>query len=49
MSNQRYTPEFRDEAVRQIIERGFSVTEVYALDTLSCRADIPIGLPTTDC
>ncbi len=28
MSNQRYTPEFRDEAVRQIIERGFSVTEV---------------------
>jgi transposase len=28
MSSQRYTPEFKDEAVRQIIERGYSVTEV---------------------
>lgn len=28
MSNQRYTPEFKDEAVRQIIERGYSVSEV---------------------
>jgi len=28
MSNQRYTPEFKDEAVRQIIERGYSVAEV---------------------
>ncbi len=30
MSNQRYSPEFRDEAVRQIIEAGHSVTEVAA-------------------
>ena len=30
MSNQRYSPEFRDEAVRQIIEAGHSVTEVSA-------------------
>ncbi len=30
MSNQRYSPEFRDEAVRQIIERGHSVSEVSA-------------------
>jgi hypothetical protein len=22
MSNQRYTPEFKDEAVRQVVERG---------------------------
>ena len=28
MSSQRYTPEFKDEAVRQVIERGYSVTEV---------------------
>ena len=28
MSRQRYSPEFKDEAVRQIIERGYSVTEV---------------------
>ena len=28
MSNQRYSPEFKDEAIRQIIERGHSVAEV---------------------
>lgn len=28
MSSQRYTPEFKDEAVRQIVDRGYSVTEV---------------------
>ena len=28
MSSQRYTPEFKDEAVRQILERGHSVAEV---------------------
>lgn len=28
MSNQRYTPEFKDEAVRQVLERGYSVAEV---------------------
>jgi len=28
MSSQRYSPEFKDEAVRQIIERGHSVAEV---------------------
>ncbi len=28
MSNQRYTPEFKDEAVRQVIDRGHSVAEV---------------------
>ena len=30
MSNHRYSPEFRDEAVRQIIEAGHSVPEVSA-------------------
>ncbi len=28
MSTKRYTPEFKDEAVRQVIERGYSVAEV---------------------
>ena len=28
MSNQRYTPEFKDEAVRQVLEKGYSVPEV---------------------
>jgi len=28
MSSQRYSPEFKDEAVRQIVERGYSVSEV---------------------
>ena len=28
MSSQRYTPEFKDEAVRQVVARGYSVTEV---------------------
>ena len=28
MSNQRYAPEFKDEAVRQVVERGYSDAEV---------------------
>jgi transposase len=28
MSTQRYTPEFKEEAVRQVIDRGYSVAEV---------------------
>lgn len=28
MSKHRYTPEFKDEAVRQVTERGHSVAEV---------------------
>ena len=28
MSSQRYTPEFKDEAVRQVLGRGYSVSEV---------------------
>lgn len=28
MSSQRYSPQFKDEAVRQVIERGYSVSEV---------------------
>jgi len=28
MSSQRFSPEFKDEAVRKIVERGYSVAEV---------------------
>jgi transposase len=28
MSSQRYSPEFKDEAVRQIVDRGYAVSEV---------------------
>lgn len=28
MSNQRFTAEFKDEAVRQVVERGYSVKDV---------------------
>ena len=30
MSTQRFTPEFKQEAVRQSMERGYSVAEVSA-------------------
>lgn len=30
MSTQRYAPEFKEEAVRQIVERGYSVADVSA-------------------
>ena len=30
MSHQRYTPEFKDEAVRQVVDRGYAVAEVAA-------------------
>ena len=28
MSNQRYSPEFTDEAIRKVLDRGYSVAEV---------------------
>jgi transposase len=28
MAGQRYSPEFKDEAVRQVTDRGYSVSEV---------------------
>ncbi|MEN7431172.1 transposase [Chromobacterium sp. TRC.1.1.SA] len=30
MSTQRFTPEFKEEAVKQVTERGYSVAEVFA-------------------
>lgn len=28
MNSPRYTPEFKEEAVRQIVDRGYSVSEI---------------------
>ena len=28
MSSQHYTPEFKDEAVRQVLDRGYTVAEI---------------------
>ena len=41
MSNHRYSPEFRDEAVRQIIEAGHSVTEGAARLGVSANRVMP--------
>lgn len=30
MSTQRFTPEFKEEAVKQVVERGYSVPDVAA-------------------
>jgi transposase len=30
MSSQRFTPEFKEEAVRQVVDRGYTVAEVAA-------------------
>ena len=38
MCSQRYSPEFKDEAVRQIIERGHSVAEVSDRLGVSCHS-----------
>ena len=35
MGTPRFTPEFKEEAVRQITERGYSVAEVSDLHTAS--------------
>ncbi len=39
MSTQRFTPEFKAEAVRQVIERGYSVAEIAARLSVSVGAD----------
>lgn len=35
MSHRIYTPEFKDEAVRQVVERGYTVKEVAELLVVS--------------
>ena len=38
MSTQRYTPEFKEEAVRQIVDRGYSVSAVSERLGVSARS-----------
>ncbi|QDR32652.1 transposase [Pseudomonas aeruginosa] len=38
MSTQRFTPEFKAEAVRQVIERGYSVAEIAARLSVSTHS-----------
>lgn len=38
MSSQRFTPEFKEEAVRQVVERGYTVAEVAARVGLSTHS-----------
>jgi transposase-like protein len=45
VSQQRYTPEFKDEAVRQVTEKGHSVQEVAArLLALPQLGEVPSSL-----
>lgn len=55
MSTQRFTPEFKADAVRQVIERGYSVAETakrlgvstHSLyDLIRCRRTQQCGSPT---
>ena len=51
MSNHRYSPEFKDEAVRQIIEVGHSVSDVAArlgVSTNSLYKWVAAVQPNTD-
>ena len=42
MSNQRYTSEFKDEAVRQVVERGYPVAEVAEHPSTFCCGEVPM-------
>ena len=43
MSNQRYSPEFKDEAVRQIVDRGYSVAEVFRTPRRFSAQPVQVG------
>jgi transposase len=36
MANQRYSPEFKDEALRQMVDHGYSIAEVTERLRVSC-------------
>lgn len=38
MSSQRFTPEFEEEAVRQVVERGYGVPDVAAREGVSAHS-----------
>jgi len=46
MSSQRYAPEFKDEAVRQILERGYSVAELSQSLTSNRRQTTAVSVST---
>ena len=49
MSNQRYTPEFKDEAARQIVDRGYSVADVSGrLVRIALRTAMALLISITD-
>lgn len=48
MSNHRYSPEFKDETVDQLIERGYSIAEAAARLWVSAQL-CTIGLNQTVC
>lgn len=51
MSKPRFTPEFKDEAVKQVVERGYSVAEVAArlgVSTHSLHKWVKAVKPTKD-
>ena len=51
MSTQRYTPEFKEEAVRQVVERGYPVPEAAARLGVSAHSLykwVKVVMPTKD-
>ena len=44
MGRQRFTPEFKDEAVRQVTERGHPVTE----EQISPEGGLVVRMPSID-
>ncbi|TCS31450.1 transposase [Paucimonas lemoignei] len=51
MNKPRFTPEFKDEAVKQVVERGYSVAEVAArlgVSTHSLHKWVKAVKPTKD-
>ncbi len=51
MSKPRFSPEFKDEAVKQVVERGYSVAEVAArlgVSTHSLHKWVKAVRPTKD-
>lgn len=51
MSKPRFSPEFKDEAVKQVVERGYSVAEVaarFGVSTHSLHKWVKAVKPTKD-
>ncbi len=46
MGTPRFTSEFKEEAVRQIVERGYSIADVSARLGVSSHSLYIYGLPT---